>query len=350
MQPRVDNNLVKSMRQQIDTYNDTVDAIICLGHALIWDDGSKTFKKGAGYRLGRRMDTSQHNSVSPNTQVTPDLVVVVTNDYGVIAEAKPSFHGSVGSRQAELKQLMKYDDDLCGWMAPKECVATADIVLMVHYSRKGDTIDILDEAVRTGQLKTSKRLAAVSFARTPQVQEFISLEHFWGSWSDSVIQHRLRPLPVPLERVRPFCTLQLYDSEPPLPLLLQLTWDHVFSRMVPEEKFQDPTSRQFEVVCDVGMVRDQLAETCGQQRSEKRQPEIPRRDWVKKMFDLLVKKRLAEKLNDGDDKYKVFYSRKPDALEYFIKACAVRPVKSGVRGASRKKKQKPHPGQQSMRF
>lgn len=305
---------VRSMEEAINTYNDTVDALICFGHVLTWDDSSKAYRAGCVYALGRRLDTSSANVVVKNGTVTPDLIAVINPKYGIVGEAKPSFHGTVKERQDDLKQLMKYDDDLIGWPITGEKIEKSDVVLLVHYTRKGDTRDILEAAIKGGQFRVTRNFAAISFGRTPQVDEYMSLEHFWGQLSDSGLQKRLRPLPVPLEPVRPLNPALMYDDPPPLPLLIQLTWDHVLNRLIPEEAFQSG-KRGFEIKCSAQQVRDLLAETCGPSKSDARQPQIPRIDWVKQMFDMLVKMKLAERVKESDE-YKIFYHKKK--LSFFV--------------------------------
>jgi len=244
----------KSVDEDINTYNDTVDALICFGHILTWNDSAKAYRKGSIYALGRRLDTSSANAIVKNGTVTPDLIAVVSPQYGIVGEAKPSFHGTVEERKDDLKQLMKYDDDLVGWPIVGEKIERSDVALLVHYSRKGDAREILDAATQEKQFRITRNFAAITFCRMTQVQEFMSLEHFWGQFSDGGLQKRLRPLFVPLEPVRPLNPTLMYDDPPPLPLLIQLTWDHVLNRLIPEEAFQSGR-RGFEIRCSSQQVR-----------------------------------------------------------------------------------------------
>jgi hypothetical protein len=306
--------------EAISTYIDTVHALNCFGHILVWDDKAKTRRPGCAFVLGPRVQTSPANKIAPNTTVTPDLMAVATSAYGIVAEAKLSFRGSVRDRQDDLNQLMKYDEDLLGWPTPTQRVEKSDLALLVHYSRKGDSRDILEAAKNGGHFRTARSFAAVCFTRLTQTQqEYMALEHFWGAFSDGGIQKRLRPLLVPLEAVLPFCPAKMYDAPPPLPLLIQLAWDHVFNRLVPEEAFQSG-KRALEINCSVQEVRDWLAEACGPPRAYPRQPEIPQLDWVKEMFDFLVRAKLAVRAKGCADQYTVLYRRKK--LAFFVEKYA----------------------------
>lgn len=333
---------VRSVDEAINTYNDTVAALICFGHILTWDDSSKAYRPGSVYALGRRLETSSANKIAKNSTVTPDLIAVVTPKYGIVGEAKPSFHGTVKEREDDLNQLMKYDDELTGWPTTDETIEKSDVVLLVHYSRKGDARDVLEAATKGGQFRVSRNFAAISFSRMAQVQEYMSLEHFWGQFSDSGLQKRLRPLFVPLEPVQPLNPALMYDDPPPLPLLIQLTWDHVLNRLIPEDAFQSG-KRGFEIKCSIQQVRDMLAEACGPRKTDARQPQIPRMEWVKQMFEALVKMKLAER-GKAPDEFKVFYTKKKLAffVEKFVKLKSTkkRPV-GRPRGRGRRIKDHP---------
>ncbi len=327
----------RALDEAINTYNDTVDALICFGHILTWDDEKRAYRLDNPYALGRRLETSPENAIAPESTITPDLIAVVTPKYGIVGEAKPSFHGTVEDRKDDLRQLMKYDDDLTGWPTVGEKIERSDVVLLVHHSRKGDSQDILEAATKSGRFRTTRSFAAVSFGRMTQIQEYMSLEHFWGQFSDNEVQKRLRPLLVPLEKVRPLNPSMMYDDLPPLPLLIQLTWDHVLNRLVPEDEFQSG-KRGFEIKCSVQQVRDMLAESCGPRRTDSRQPPIPKIDWVKQMFELLVKMKLAVREKDGLDEYKIIYHRKKLAffIEKYVKILSTKKPRIGRRRARRR--------------
>lgn len=327
----------RALDEAINTYSDTVHALNCFGHILVWDDKANTHRPGCTFILGPRVQTSSGNKIAPGTTVTPDLMAVVTSGYGIVAEAKLSFHGSVRDRQDDLNQLMKYDDDLVGWPTPTERIDKSDTALLVHYSRKGDSRDVLEAATNGGKFRTARNFAAVCFTRITQTQEYMALEHFWGAFSDDGIQKRLRPCMVPLEAVLPFCPAKMYDAPPPLPLLTQLAWDHVFNRLVREEAFQSG-KRALEIKCSVQEVRDRLAEACGPPRACLRQPEIPQLDWVKAMFEFLVTAKLAVRAKGSADQYTVLYRRKKLAffVKKYAKSISRKPVGTGRRGSRRR--------------
>lgn len=318
---RVQEKEIQRVRDQIDTYMDTVSALICLGHVMTWDDKASAYKKGTSFMLGRRLDTSPANRRLKSQKITPDLVVFVDAQFGLMAEAKASFSGTLEERSSDLAQLTAYDDDHVGWPCAGEKIGAHDVVLLVHYTRKGDAKDILDEAAKKNLLPVAKKFAGLCFARIQQSQTFMNLEHFWGDLSDAKFQKRLRPLPVPTEKVLPLHPVYLYDAEPPMPYLLDLAWSRVFSLMPSEEDYQKSVSREVRIDCTVDDIRNRMAETCGHRKAmgSDRQPEIPQRDWIKRMFQVLVYMKLAVSVDKAQGKFAVSYKKRE--LDDFIRGC-----------------------------
>ena len=310
-----------SIDLEINTYQDTVYALICLGHVATWDDSNRGFRPGTKYGIGCRMKTSIANRISPSRPATPDLIIV-TPPRGMVAEAKLSFHGSVADCESDLKQLMKYDDDLSGWPTPDGRIKAHDILLIVHYTRKGEATDILAAAKKAGTFVIKRKFAAVCFNRSPQGgSESMTLECFHGALTDRKLQRRMRPLAVPLAAVLPHHTAALYDYPPPMPLLLQLTWDRVFSTLVPPDEFLEPARKTFSITCSIDQVRELLADACGPPRLEKCQAEIPQRDWIKRMFLHLEQMGIARRIDSKPGSYTIDYCRKPSSLDFFKRMC-----------------------------
>lgn len=335
----------------IDSYQDTVHGLVCFAHVLTWDDRKKCFKPESRRCFGRSMTPSENNRVQSKDAVTPDLVVVCTQADGVVGEAKISFHGTVDDCHAELRQLVKYDDDLKGWPTSDGTIKSHDLVLLVHYSRKGEAKTILDAAKDAGILKLHRKFSAVCFSRMAQAAESLSLEHFYGEMTDKKLRDRMQPLFVPLEKVRPLNPASLYDAEPEPAFMLYLTWDLVFSQLVNQEDFTSLGKKVFEIECTIDQVRGLLAQACAPKAVDELDPPIPKRDWVRKTFDYLIRMKLAKCLDPDNGRYQVNYRRKASPLKYFIERyVSITKVKPKLRvslaAKGRRRKGRPdHPGQ-----
>jgi len=313
------NDAIKDIKREIDTYQDTVSALVCLGHILTWDDTTRSFRNGTKRCFGRRMNLVAGNRKNEPDPLTPDLVAVVSERQGVLAEAKASFHGSLKDRERDFKQLANYDMALEGWPTPTGKIDSHDVILLVHYSRKGSTLDLLEKAKKDGLLKPLRKFAAISFTRAPQSDEFLALECFWGEMSDGVLQKRMRPLSVPLEKVRPLNPASLYDANPHPVLLMQLAWDNVFNTLVSPNDYLEAGKRPYLITCSIDQVRELLARRCAPLSTDTRDPTIPRRELVKDMFWHFENMDLAKCTDQESGSYTVYYSRKSAPLDFFAK-------------------------------
>ena len=78
--------LLRAVRDEINDYEQTVNAILSFA-AFVVHDG-KSQRPGSEFGIGRRMTTSADNSISPSSDITPDLVAQKSQEYGIVAEAK----------------------------------------------------------------------------------------------------------------------------------------------------------------------------------------------------------------------------------------------------------------------
>jgi hypothetical protein len=314
---------IRQVRQDIDNYNSTVDALVLFGHVLVWDDGKKAFRRGSSFSIGRRFKCSSTNGIHPDGEVTPDLAVVATSDYGILAEAKISFQGTPDSRRDDLRQLMKYDDDLSGWPTTSRKIARNDLVLLPHYTREGDVKILLEKASEEGKFVIQRKFAAISFVRFQQAGgEYMAFHIFYGSLSDSHLQERFKPLSVPFEKVRPLYSYKIYDVEPPLPLILTILWDQVLSDLVGIEKYKLGLKAQIDVECTVDQIVDYFSKAFAPTQGDPLDPKLPKRIWIKRALDFLAECKLAKSSDPNADQFVIQYRRKSSTLEYFIKRYA----------------------------
>src|SRR5574341_633625 len=73
----------KQVRERIDNYVQTIAALWALISVVTWDPVNRKVRTGSRYSVGRRM-----TRVRGGGDVTPDLVIQLKSDYGLVAEAK----------------------------------------------------------------------------------------------------------------------------------------------------------------------------------------------------------------------------------------------------------------------
>lgn len=311
---------VDDVKKAVDNYEATIQALLAVATDATWDGAARAVIPEAKFFLGRRMTSSAANRVSPNTEVTPDLVVQRNAGYGLVVEAKGDLPNNKDHWRGEVSQLEKYDDDLTGWFSQTGRVAQSDAVYLIHQSRAVDLVDYLKELKARGEL-TLNHAAIVSFIRTTQVKTFITLRKEDGDIRDAQLNDRWRRTnQVPLEKlIAKFGQVKFYDTAPPLAYTLEIIWTQVLAARIEDTSF-DAKEKCYPMLVTPQDIRTELAKYFRIPRNDDRDPEIPKTEWVADAFGMLVELGLAEKVRDSDA-YRVRYKNKRgDILESFARA------------------------------
>lgn len=267
------------------------------------------------------MSTSAANRVSPSNTVTPDCVLQFDRASGLVAETKLSLPKSEQTWDRDIQQLEKYDDDLAGWWTPDERISTHDLVALVPLARAVRFADRIEAGTKEGKWRFARKIAVVGFFKTSGIKDFLSLKKERGSVSRSDLDERLREsrqvdIALLLTHYR---DRKLVDHMPPLPYLLQIMWDHLFTRYAGDISPDGPKGRLTLPVSVEGVTLD-LQDYFGSKSGGARSPGIPPSQWVKKALDALVAFKLAAP--SGEGQYVVTYKRtRGDTLRKFGKLC-----------------------------
>lgn len=309
----------QDLLKQIDNYNDTVFGLVAFLNECGWSPEAKKMETGFRFGVGRKMETSPSNTISPSAVVTPDLVVQRRKGNGIVAEVKHSWSTS-GDWGEYVGQVQKYDDDLLGWWSDDQRLSVPhDLALLVHGSHAVKVSDFVIEGISTKRFSFVRPLVVVGYTRADQTQQFINLRREYGQFSDKTFDERLRTvLPVPMDKVI-WKDRRFYDSPPPMPYLLQMLWDDVFDSLA--EGLDVAKGKNYvDLRVSADKLAVQLQSFYGFVPDGKRNPGIPRPQWIREALDLLVSVRFAHK--EGAS-YTVHYKRfRGDKLVRFQRACA----------------------------
>lgn len=309
------------MQELCDTYTDGVLAVLALVNECRWDPQERRLRADVAHEIGRRLETSTENRISPSNVVTPDCVVQFHGAQGLVAEGKLGLPKKTEAWDDDIKQLEKYDDDLLGWWTKDERIESHDLVALVPLARAVKFGDRLLRGVEEGKWKFKRKIAVVGFFKTSGVKEFLSLKKEFGSLSLASLDERLREsLQILIALlVTTYNDRKFVDHAPPLPYTLQIIWDHLFTRYAGElPNVEAGTIPSLEVSVD--QVTKDLQEYFGFKSSGARSPEIPRARWVRKALDTLVSLKLAAKSGEGE--YTITYKRtRGDTLRKFGRLC-----------------------------
>ena len=321
----MDDALRQRLRQECDRYTQTVQALKALANEILWEDATRALVPGGTAYIGRRMDTSSANAISPATRVTPDLVVRRSRDYGLIAEAKLALPRESQHREPTISQVRKYDDDLVGWDTDNGLVSNHDIVLVVHHFQGNQLARQIKELVASGKLTFERKFALVKFAVVEQDQTWMSLELIYGSLTDRQKHEKLADtLAIGLEHIaayREFATVRIYDYPPPDPLLMDLTHTAISSDLSQDDYLQLREQGVVRKPVGVGSLRQLLSESFGPGEHGERVPEIPTEPWVRKALDLFVALKWAEHDVDDPDRYVYIVKNRRKPFDQFLDLC-----------------------------
>jgi hypothetical protein len=315
---------VEYLRVECNNYDQTVQAIKALAHELLWDDQGKALTPGGAAFVGRRMDTSPKNRVSPNTKVTPDLAVRASLDTAFVAEAKLALSASQEQRKKKILEVAKYDDDLVGWDTQDGRVRNHDIIIVVRHFHGKDVQQDIVELRQSGALVFERKLALVCFAIVEEAQTWMSLELLDGGLSDGNKDRKLRRrLAIALDHVAAnpiFGHVMLYDAKPPQPWIMDRIHEVITSDLTPDEHLglrEEGAARKVVAVEDL---RKNLSQSFGPGQPTDRTPEIPRQAWVEEAMDLFVKMGWATRQPRKRYIYTVKNRRAP--FTQFLRVCA----------------------------
>lgn len=332
-----------NLRETIDNYSDTVFAILGFVNFYRFDDEAGRLREEVMVFQGRRLDpspakatTSDGNSVE---FLTPDFGVCDLRGPAVLGDAKKSFPRDEAHWADAFRQLMAYDDDLSGWPCPGERVERHDVVLLTHVTRVVAVCDYYQREADAGNVQFNRPFSIVSFVRSDERQPFFHFEKRLGQLSDQAFNDRLRRgVSVPMSVfVGVYSTVKIYDSEPPLPYMAQLIWEHiVVPRASDDPNFQSlHRNQKLEVKLTVDEITEELSRGFSFQvlcpENTERQPQVPRRAWCIRACEALVAGGMAKWDGDGNKNGLAIYFRKlDDILETMLETCA--PAEGGQQG------------------
>ena len=110
---------LKKLRIENDDYLGTIQALYAFADSARWDEDVRNFRPGSQRSIPRTMTVR----VGEETRnLTPDCVVQVTEEYGVIAEAKKHYRDAEDT--CAFTQIANYDQPLIGWWTLDEKIDT----------------------------------------------------------------------------------------------------------------------------------------------------------------------------------------------------------------------------------
>lgn len=327
------------LKEAVDNYKDTIYAIIGFMNLFLYDDVSKQMRLNILPFQGCKLypvngeDNSSKEKKNNGEYITPDIGIVLSEDYGIIGEVKCSFPKDTEHWKDDFTQLKKYDQDLKGWPSPSGEVKTFDVVLLTHYSR---SVAVKKYYQENAEFKLIHPFAIIEYNRFTQSKEFFSLRIQMGNISDSTVNKRLEEgIPIPMNVfIKEYSRYKLYDVKPPLPYLLEVIWTNIVALKASENpKFSLLRSNQkIEVEFELNELTDLLytqftfyqlsASRPELQNYYKSQPKYPKYSWIVEACKKLIETGDAAWKDESAQIIIFYFKRRKDIYEYFLNICA----------------------------
>ncbi len=292
-------------RDALDDYLESVRGLYALAISASWDDAGKAVRPDARWCVPRRMDhpgdPGDPSATPPRRpvargEVTPDAVVQVTAEYGLVAEMKKHFSTS---RPGEVfEQVAKYDADLEGWWTHDGHIASHDLVLLTHLKSSVAAVDAFKAWQAEGNA-FRRPFSIVEFAYMTTGSLWFLLRRVEGQVSDPVHDEALRKGKMISDSnlLSLFSKWKFSEQQPPIMHMLVLLHDYVLPLFPTEMEFERETGGRYpviEVSCEE--LREKLSEQFCPLRADDRYFHLPKLPWVRTAIDQLVRIGLATRL------------------------------------------------------
>jgi hypothetical protein len=297
---------VKTNRDAIDDYLGSIYGLRAFITSALWDSAARRQRPEGKSSTQRRMTLVRGETPK---EVTPDGVVQVHAEYGIVVEMKKHF---APDQLDHLEQVKKYDEPMQGWWTGLGTIPRHDLVLLVHYFSKTRAVDALAKWKASGN-SFSHPFAIVCFTHSQGGQEYFALERAAGSLSDTQHDEALRNVrPIPNRVLKEILSgYKFYDAPPPVMHTMILLMDYIVPTIVREEVYdQVKGTRRHYVEMTVNEAQEELGKYC-QPPTDSRDAKLPRREWVEEALESLVSCKVAERIAGQRAKYRIGVSTSP---------------------------------------
>jgi len=275
----------KKIKEEIDDYEYTLQTLIALSGIFEHDFSGLSIQ-------GKQLHTSTKNTISPSTDVTPDLVteaiVSKNTSSGILTEIKVDLPMNKKYWLDDVEQLKKYDDKLTGWDSN---IANHDIIFISNPLRTHDFFQYLNSEEIVLKHKFQRNVVVIHSSRMQQQEEFILIKKENGTFSHSNMDKLFTSgVAVPQLKIIPTVNkTKFYDSKPPLIYTMMIIWDHILKTNLTIEQLRDTErKRSLDVRENIQDILDKLS-----QYAPKTNKNCVRREWIIEAMTAFVDLKLA---------------------------------------------------------
>jgi hypothetical protein len=329
MQQKVNKNLediIANIKIDINNYVDTIYAIIGFAHIYLFDVSTHSLRKNVRAFQGRRLSSVSKISAGnlEEKEVTPDLGIVINNNKAIIGEVKKNFPKDDERALKIFRQLKQYDKSLTGWNTESQTIQSHEIVLLVHQTTSNNAIEYYNKP--TNNFNFTLPFSIIEFCQMNMVHEVFFAITCLGNPSEIGSPALKSGVSIPMRILTTeYSLVKLYDTLPPIPYLAELIWVNVVtpkasddSRFGVLKKNQKlPITMHIDDI--VNSLCDGFCFNSWHKGYSKRQPKVPRTDWVKDACKFMVACGDAGWEKESNEKVVDFYFQRHENIhDHFI--------------------------------
>lgn len=300
---------IQKILEEIDNYEQSVNALLAMLHLYKFDNSTKRIDPTIKGWFGKTMMPGE---------ITPDLVIQLSNMKGIIAELKKSFPKNDKDGKdlwaEEFEQLKSYDDDLTGWETTTQKIDEQDLVLLTSQKLCVPVCDYI-QANNITFNRFSKNFSVWQFNQYPGIKQAIFLQKRHGSISDNkdITDNKLRQgIALSMEYLTEsgLSKVKFMDNKPHVVHLMSILWDFVFSSMPTEEDWRNARESRGGKIVEIPIKVDDIKKILNDNFTlNGGENGVIRNEWLKEALDNFVTLKLAIK-SRGEYDYIIKFRKK----------------------------------------
>jgi len=297
------------VRRKVEEYETTIMALRALCNIIIDFHQSDKQQRESRVSYGRRMDTSTSNKIHPNNNATPDAIIQIGDDWGMIVEAKRTMPKNENNRWRDtVDQMRKYDDTLHGWWTKDGLLTASNLALLVDSDRSIDFSRYIQSLINGNDIEQFQNPTGIyEFYKKQEVKQFLHIRKIWGSAEPQNLNRKMESgKSVSVEGL--IEGQRFYDQEPEaVEYIMVLLWQIVFTERYLVSKF-DEYSKVWLVEVELDELTEYLQNLYGNKSNEARERTYPKKKWIQKALEAFLIMGLADRTSKKDV-YKIKFKK-----------------------------------------
>lgn len=299
---------MEAYRRKKSEYERTLKAIMAVKNHLEYEFGCKVI-------IGKGLIASDRNKIcTEGTEITPDIVAYNENcENNFLVEVKSALSnpnnrsGSVDYAE-EIKQLLKYDDNLKGWKNDENLVLDHSTIAILQMDWCQEFVESFKNYLQKNNINLDKELVILFFTIDDGVNFAVKFQKKYGDAGNKVLPYfnKRSTLSIGFNFfLNDLMRIRVYDDPPPTPYLMSLLFTEVFNQEPTPEQRRDAKAhnKSLKIRLTLEEIENKFVEKCGPPLydGELRQKKLPKIGLIREAMDRFVSIGYAKKVNSSTE-------------------------------------------------